>query len=151
MSVIRSCSDDELNAGEGRHRPATTERIFAAKANIPTSRDRSQSTVSSPLKSPMPAGTGGGWSLAMACMAVWPRTRSSCRPPTSVTDCGDSSASVRGGVPVSTISGTNPLPPPMPAWETMVVGDQFNAPALVAAYVEGLGNGAGQAPKSRVE
>jgi hypothetical protein len=31
------------------------------------------------------------------------------------------------------------------------LGDQFNAPALVAAYVEGLENVAGQAPKSRVE
>ena len=29
------------------------------------------------------------------------------------------------------------------------LGDQFNAPALVAAYVEGLQNVAGQAPKSR--
>ena len=30
------------------------------------------------------------------------------------------------------------------------LGDQFNAPALVAAYVEGLENVAGQAPKTRV-
>jgi len=29
------------------------------------------------------------------------------------------------------------------------LADQFNAPALVAAYVEGLENVAGQAPKSR--
>ena len=29
--------------------------------------------------------------------------------------------------------------------------DQYNAPALVAAYVEGLENVAGQAPKTRVE
>jgi len=29
------------------------------------------------------------------------------------------------------------------------LGDQFNAPALVAAYVEGLENVAAQAPKSR--
>ena len=31
------------------------------------------------------------------------------------------------------------------------LGDQYNAPALVAAYVEGLENVAGQAPKTRVE
>ena len=31
------------------------------------------------------------------------------------------------------------------------LGDQFNAPALVAAYVEGLENVAAQAPKARVE
>ena len=30
------------------------------------------------------------------------------------------------------------------------LGDQFNAPALMAAYVEGLENVAGQAPKTRV-
>jgi hypothetical protein len=30
------------------------------------------------------------------------------------------------------------------------LGDQFNAPALVAAYVEGLENVAAQAPKARV-
>jgi len=29
------------------------------------------------------------------------------------------------------------------------LGDQFNAPALVAAYVEGLQNAAAQAPKAR--
>jgi hypothetical protein len=31
------------------------------------------------------------------------------------------------------------------------LGDQFNAPVLVAAYVEGLENVAGQAPRARVE
>jgi hypothetical protein len=31
------------------------------------------------------------------------------------------------------------------------LGDQFNAAALVAAYVEGLQNVAGQAPKARKE
>jgi len=31
------------------------------------------------------------------------------------------------------------------------LGDQFNAPELVAAYVEGLENAASQAPKARVQ
>ena len=31
------------------------------------------------------------------------------------------------------------------------LGDQFNAPALVAAYVEGLENAAAHAPKARTE
>jgi len=31
-----------------------------------------------------------------------------------------------------------------------VLGEQFNAPVVVAAYVEGLENAAGQAPKTRV-
>lgn len=31
------------------------------------------------------------------------------------------------------------------------LGDQYNAPALVAAYVEGLENAASNAPKARVE
>ena len=31
------------------------------------------------------------------------------------------------------------------------LGDQFNAPELVAAYVEGLENAAAQAPRARLE